>query len=126
MFFEEDRAEYARSGETQRLGKLPEGYETTRTAVLKEAAQRLNASEVEMDARLSAQEALVDQRLADLATAHSLIEGKRLLHWLQREDFKTGEGYLRRLLVRENKLVGVQADLRSFVLARILKSPTNA
>jgi hypothetical protein len=126
IFFEEDRAEYARSGETQRLGKLSEGYETARASVLKEAAQRLNVPETEMNARLTAQEELVETRLTDLATAHTLIEGKRLLHWLQREDFKTGEGYLRRLLIRENKLAGVQADLRSLVLERILKSHANA
>ncbi len=68
-------------------------------------------------------ENLIDSHLAQLETAHEIINGKRLSHWVRRDEFKTADDeYLRRLLVRENKLVGVQADLRWLVLERILKT----
>ncbi len=121
LFWDENRAAYASSGTTNQLEYLSTGFEPERSVVLLEAAQRLKEAETEVDIRLAAKEGLIEQQLAELPSAHKVIDGKRLLHWLQREDFGRGEEVLRRWLTREAKLAGVQADLRSLVLDRILK-----
>ena len=93
-----------------------------RPAVLRQLASKLGLDEATADARLSAKESLIEEHLTDLSNAHTVIDGKRLLHLFQKEDFGRGEDVLWRWLIDENKRTGVQADLRSLVLERILKT----
>lgn len=121
LFWDENRTAYTNSGITKRLEYLSLGFEPERTVVLQAAAQRLKETETAADIRLAAKEDLIEQQLIELTKAHTVIDGKRLLHWLQREDFGRGPEVLRRWLIREGKLAGVQADLCALVLDRILK-----
>lgn len=122
LLWEKNHATYAVSGVTQELESyFSLGFEPERAVILRAVAGRLKEAEAEIDRRLQVKEAEIEQQLGELAQAHSFIDGKRLLHWLQREDFGRGEDVLRRWLIREGKLAGVQADLKSLVLDRILK-----
>ena len=123
LFFEANLAEHQRTGVWGDIEYLSVGYEPQRETVLPETSLRLGCTESEADTRLAGKEGLIDSQLTQLETAHEIIDGKRLLHWVRRDLFKTADDdYLRRRLIRENKLAGVQADLRALVLERILKT----
>ncbi|MBL8208515.1 MAG: hypothetical protein JNM09_30070 [Blastocatellia bacterium] len=76
------------------------GHETGRDIVIQQAAKRLQCSKTEAERLILEKEQLLEKSLSQLETAHRVIDGKRLLHWVQREQFKTsgGDDYLRRLL----------------------------
>ncbi len=98
------------------------GYETNRDTVIQQAAKRLKCSESEAEGLILEKEQLLEKSLSQLETAHRVIDGKRLLHWIQREQFKTsgGDDYLRRLLTREAKAHNLPADIIHIVRERII------
>lgn len=120
LFYEENRAQYLASGVTKKLEYFSIGYDPLRLTVVQESARQLGCTDADAEARIAMKEQVLDQQLSQLETAHQVIDGKRLLHWVQREEFKTGEDYLRRLLVRENRHCGIHTDLTALVIDRIL------
>ncbi|HEX4949953.1 MAG TPA: DUF4435 domain-containing protein [Blastocatellia bacterium] len=98
------------------------GYDTDRELIIRQAANRLQCSEAETEKLILEKEQLIEAALAQLATAHRVIDGKRLLHWIQREQFKTsgGDDYLRRLLTREIQLHSLPEDIVHIVRERII------
>jgi hypothetical protein len=54
--------------------------------------------------------------------AHQVIDGKRILHWVNNDHFITGRDYLFRLLTDRAKLHGLPTDVVKIVQDRILSS----
>ncbi|MBS1809242.1 MAG: DUF4435 domain-containing protein [Acidobacteria bacterium] len=98
------------------------GHDTDRDIVIQQAAKRLQCTKAEAERLIQEKEQLLDPLLSQLATAHRVIDGKRLLHLIQREQFKTsgGDDYLRRLLTREIQIQGLPADVVHLIRDRII------
>lgn len=98
------------------------GHDTDRDIVIQQAAKRLQCTKAEAERLIQEKEHLLDPLLSQLATAHRVIDGKRLLHLIQREQFKTsgGDDYLRRLLTREIQIQGLPADVVHIIRDRII------
>ncbi len=98
------------------------GYETNRDTVIQQAAKRLQCSEEKAEELILEKEQLLETSLSQLATAHRVIDGKRLLRRIQREQFKTsgGDDYLRRLLTRETQIHSLPADIVHIIQERII------
>ncbi len=97
------------------------GHETNRDIVIKRAAVRLQCSEIEADKGITQKEQLLESYLGQLETAHQVIDGKRLLHWIHIEQYKTGkEDFFRRRLMREAKIHGLPADIVHIIQERII------
>ena len=65
---------------------------------------------------------IVDQHLVNLDSAHQIIDGKRILHWIYRDLFLTEYDYLFRLLTKEIKSHSLPDDIVKIVQDRILGS----
>ena len=102
------------------------GHETNREIVIKRAAVRLNCSEIEAEERVTQKEQILESYLAQLETAHQIIDGKRLLHWIHIEQYKTGkEDFFRRRLMNEAKVHGLPADVVDIIREKIIRRSNN-
>lgn len=107
----------------QEISYWPEGHEIEpREVLIEKAAKDFGCSLAEAEALIAEKENLIAAKLTDLKTAHTVISGKRLFHWGQRElGFKTlDKDHVRRMLVRGVKLTGLPDDVKAIVLDRIL------
>jgi hypothetical protein len=121
-YFDENRIQYQSSGQTARLEYFSVGHHHDRRIVIQQAAKQLQCDERECEKRIAEREEIIDQRLATLSLAHQVIDGKRILHWVNNDLFVTGRDYLFRLLTDRAKLRGLHPDIIKIVLDRILSS----
>lgn len=101
----------------------PEGFDTEpREMLVEKVAKDFGCSLAEAETLVAEKENLITAKLTDLKTAHTVISGKRLFHWGQRELGFTGlsKDHIRRMLVRGVKLTGLPDDVRAIVVDRIL------
>ena len=124
VFYETNQALYRSAGVTARLEYFSAGHETDRQIVIQRAAKRLQCDEAEAELRIAEKDQEVDRRLTDLSNAHQVIDGKRILHYINQEYFKTDVGRLFRLLTDKAKSHGLPADVIYIVRDRILISAT--
>ncbi len=106
-----------------RVNYWPVGYAmNSRELLIHKAAQDLGRVETEVETLIAKKEILLDAKLKNLETAHTVTSGKRLMHWVHREfGFdKLDKEYFHRLLVRAVKLTGIPDDVKEIVLNRIL------
>lgn len=106
-----------------RVNYWPVGYAmNSRELLIRKAAQDLGLAETEVEELVVEKEKLLDEKLKNLETAHTVTSGKRLLHWVHREfGFdKLDKEYFHRLLIRAVKLTGIPDDVKEIVLNRIL------
>ena len=120
VFSEKNKSQLSATGVTARLEYFPVGHLPDRQLVITQAAKQLQCSEVAAEEFILPKEELIEQTLSQLETAHRVTDGKRLLHWIQREQFKTGEDYFRRRLTREAKTHNLPADIVHIVRERII------
>ncbi|SRR6266498_1295401 len=80
LHFDENKAQYQSSGQTAKLEYFTIGFPHDRHIVIEQAAKQLNCNEDDFEKRLAEREEIVDQHLADLTSAHQVVDGKRLLH----------------------------------------------
>lgn len=107
----------------EEISYWPEGHEIEpRETLIEKAAKDFGCSPAEAETLVAEKENLIAAKLTDLQTAHTVISGKRLFHWGQRElGFKTlDKDHVRRMLVRGVKLTGLPDDVKAIVLDRIL------
>jgi Protein of unknown function (DUF4435) len=121
-YFDENRTQYQSSGQTARLEYFSIGHHHDRQLVLKQAAKHLKCSEDDCEKRIAEREEIIDQHLAKLDLAHQVIDGKRILHWVNRDLFITGHDYLFRLLTDRAKSRSLPDDIIKIVQDRILGS----
>ncbi len=125
VFYETNLALYRSAGVTAKLEYFSAGHETDRQIVIRRAAKRLQCDEAEAELRIAEKEREVDRFLTDLINAHQVIDGKRILHCINQEYFKTDAGRLFRLLTDKTKSHGLPADVAYIVRDRILISATS-
>ena len=121
-YFDENRFQYQSSGQTARLEYFTIGHHHDRQIVIKQAAKQLKCSDDDCEKRIAEREAIIDRHLADLNLAHQVIDGKRILHWVNRDLFITGHDYLFRLLTDRAKSHSLPDDIVKIVQNRILGS----
>jgi hypothetical protein len=120
LYFDENKAEYQSTGQTARLEYFSLGHHHDRNIVIKQAAKQLKCGEGDCEKRLAEREEIVDRHLVDLNSAHQIVDGKRILHWIDHHHFTTGRDYLFRLLTKEVKLYNLPDDIVTIVRDRIL------
>lgn len=104
----------------------PDGYDIEpREMLIEKAAKDFGSSIAEAEKLVTEKENVIDLKMSDLETAHSVISGKRLFHWGHRElGFKKlDQDHFRRMLVRGVQLTGIPEDIKAIVLDRILDGP---
>ena len=92
------------------------------------AATKLGCSEIEAEQRIAAKEALLEPMMASLEQAHCGIKGKHLLHHLHALYAARVPGvggappkdYLKSLLVRTVKRLGLHEDIKIIIEQRVL------
>jgi hypothetical protein len=124
VFYETNQAVYRSAGVTARLQYFSIGHETDRQIVIQRAAKRLQCEKAQAELRISEKEKEVDRYLTDLGTAYQVIDGKRILHRINQEFFKTDAGRIFRFLTDKAKSHGLPADVVYIVRDRILISAT--
>lgn len=124
VFYETNQALYRSAGVTARLEYFSTGHETDRQIVIQRAAKRLQCDETEAELRIAEKELEVERYLTDLTNAHQVIDGKRILHCINQEFFKTDAGRLFRFLTDKAKSHGLPGDVVYIVRDRILISAT--
>jgi hypothetical protein len=124
VFYETNLALYRSAGVTARLEYFSTGHETDRQIVIQRATKRLQCDEAEAELQIAEKEQEVDRYLTDLSNAHQVIDGKRILHRINQEFFKTDVGRLFRFLTDKAKSHGLPADVVHIVRDRILISAT--
>ncbi len=120
IFDEKNKSEVRATGITARLEYFAVGHFLDRQLVTAQAAKQLKCSEVEAEELMLTKEELIEQALSQLETAHRVTDGKRLLHWIQKEQFNKGEDYFRRRLTREAKTHSLPADIVHIIRERII------
>jgi Protein of unknown function (DUF4435) len=121
-YFHENRIQYQSSGQTARLEYLTIGHHHDRHIVVKQAAKQLKCDENDCEKRIAEKEEIIERCLTNLNLAHQVIDGKRILHWVNNDHFITGRDYLFRLLTDRAKLHGLPTDVVKIVQDRILSS----
>jgi Protein of unknown function (DUF4435) len=121
VFFDKNKAQQQATGETAKLEYFTTGHALERHIVMQQAVIEMQCSEADAETLITEKEQFIESRLSQLATAHQVIDGKRLLHWVQREQFKTGEDYFRRRLMREAKTQGLPADIVDIIQEKIIR-----
>ena len=121
VFSDKNKAQQQATGETAKLEYFSPGHALERAKVIQKTADKMQCSEAEAENLIAEKEQITESHFAQLETAHQVIDGKRLLHWVQREQFKVGEGYFRRRLTREAKIYSLPSDLAHIVQERILE-----
>jgi hypothetical protein len=122
LYFDENKAQHQSIGQTARLEYFSIGHNHDRHIVKDRAAKQLKCNEEDCEKRLVEREEIVDRYLADLTSAHQVIDGKRILHWIEQLHFKTGRDYLFRLLTDRVRLHSLPDDIVKIVQDRILGS----
>jgi hypothetical protein len=121
-YFDENRIQYQSSGQTAKLEYFPIGYHHDRQIVIQQAAKQLQCGEEECEKRIAEREEIIGRHLISLSLAHQVIDGKRILHWVNHDLFITGRDYLFRLLTDRARLRGLPDDIVKIVQDRILSS----
>jgi hypothetical protein len=121
-YFDENRIQYQSSGQTAKLEYFPVGHHHDRQIVIQQAAKQLQCGEDDCDRRITEREEIIDRYLTSLGLAHQVIDGKRILHWVDHYHFKTSRDYLFRLLTERAGLRGLPDDIVKIVQDRILNS----
>jgi len=121
-YFDENKAQYQSSGQTAKLEYLSVGHHHDRQVVIQQAAKQLKCSEDECERRIAEREEIINRHLANLNLSHQVIDGKRILHWINHDLFITGRDYLFRLLSDRAKLHDLPDDVVKIVKDRILSS----
>jgi hypothetical protein len=121
-YFDENRAQYQISGQTAKLEYFSIGHHHERHIVIKQAARQLKCDEGDCEKRIAEREEIIEQNLTDLLSAHQVIDGKRILHWVNNDHFTTGRDYLFRLLTDRARLRGLPDDIVRIIQDRILGS----
>src|SRR5215813_2655024 len=85
----------------------------------------LKCGKDDCEKRLAEREEIVDRHLSNLNSAHQVVDGKRILHWIEHHHFKTSRDYLFRLLTKEIRLHSLPDDIVVIVRDRILSSARN-
>ena len=124
VFYETNQTRYRSAGVTAKLEYFSTGHETDRQIVIQRATKRLQCDEAEAELQIAEKEQEVDRYLTDLSNAHQVIDGKRILHCINQEFFKTDTGRLFRLLTDRSKSHRLPADVVYIVQDRILISAT--
>lgn len=122
LYFNENKAHYQSSGQTAKLEYFKVGHHHDRNIVIEQAAKQLKCNEGDCEKLIAEREEIVDQHLADLNSAHQIVDGKRILHWIHRNLFKTDYEYLFRLLTKEIRSHSLPGDIVIIVQDRILSS----
>lgn len=121
-YFGENRIQYQSSGQTARLEYFSVGHHHDRQIVIQQAAKQLQCGEDECERRIAEREEIINRYLTDLNLAHQVIDGKRILHWVNHDLFVTGRDYLFRLLTDRAVLRGLPDDVVNIVRDRIVGS----
>ncbi len=121
-YFDENRSQYQSSGQTARLEYFNLGHHHDRHIVIKQVAKQLKCSEDDCEKRIAEREEIIERRLVSLNSAHQVVDGKRILHWVNNDHFITGRDYLFRLLTKEIRLHSLPDDIVIIVQDRILGS----
>ena len=120
VFYDKNKAQQQATGETAKLEYFTIGHAVEREIIIHQAADEIQCSEDDAEKLIAEKEQIIESHLVQLETAHQVIDGKRLLHWVQREQYKTGgEDFFRRRLMREAK--NIPSDLTHIVQERILQ-----
>src|SRR5262245_17448355 len=122
LYFNENKAQYQSSGQTAKLEYFKVGHDHDRNIVIEQAAKQLKCNEDDCEKLIAEREEIVDRHLAGLNAAHQIVDGKRILHWIHRNLFKTDYDYLFRLLTKEIRLHSLPGDIIIIVRDRILGS----
>jgi hypothetical protein len=125
LYFEENKAQYQSSGQTARLEYFTIGHPHDRHIVIEQAAKQLKCGKDDCEKRLAEREEIVDRYLANLNSAHQVVDGKRILHWIHHHHFRTGRDYLFRLLTDRVMSHSLPDDIVIIVRDRILSSAIN-
>lgn len=120
LYFNENKAQYQSSGQTERLEYFKEGHDRDRHIVIEHAAKQLKCDKDDCEKRVAEREGIIEQYLTNLNSAHQIIDGKRILHWVNNDHFKTGREYLFRLLTKEVRSHNLPDDIVTIVRHRIL------
>ena len=121
VFSDKNKAQEQATGETAKLEYFTTGHALERHIVIQQAAIEMQCAEADAETLIAEKEQFIESRLTQLAIAHQVIDGKRLLHWVQREQYKTGgEDFFRRRLMREAKIQGLPADIIDIIRERII------
>lgn len=121
-YFDENRIQYQSSGQTAKLEYFTIGHHHDRHIVIKQAAKQLKCDEGDCEKRIAEREEIIERYLVSLNSAHQVIDGKRILHWVNNDHFITGRDYLFRLLTDRIRLRGLPNDIAIIVQDRILGS----
>ena len=120
VFSDKNKAQQQATGETAKLEYF-KTHALERHIVIKQAAIKIQCEESDTEALIAEKERFIESRLTQLSTAHQVIDGKRLLHWINIEKYKTGnEDFFRRRLIREAKIHGLPADIVDIIHERII------
>lgn len=121
VFSDKNKAQQQATGETAKLEYFTTGHALERHIVIQQAAIEMQCAEADAETLIAEKEQFIESRLTQLATAHQVIDGKRLLHWVQREQYKTGgEDFFRRRLMREAKIQGLPTNIIDIVREKII------
>jgi hypothetical protein len=101
---------------------LTVGHPHDRYIVIEQVAKQLKCGKEDCEERLTEREESVDRYLANLNAAHQVVDGKRILHWINRDLFTTSHDYLFRLLTDRAKSHSLPDDIVIVVRDRILGS----
>src|SRR5215510_8511271 len=122
LYYDENKTQHQSSGQTAKLKYFKVGHDRDRHIVIEQAAKQLKCDKEDCEKRIAEREKIVDQHLVNLDSAHQIIDGKRILHWIHRDLFQTEYDYLFRLLTNEVRLHSLPSDVVKIVKHRILGS----
>ena len=122
LYYDENKTQRQSSGQTAKLKYFKVGHDRDRHIVIEQAAKQLKCDKEDCEKRIAEREKIVDQHLVNLDSAHQIIDGKRILHWIRRDLFQTEYDYLFRLLTNEVRLHSLPSDVVKIVKHRILGS----
>ncbi|SRR6266545_2396822 len=120
LYSNENKAQYQSSGQTARLEYLSIGHSHDRRIVIEQVAKQLKCNEEDCEKRLAEREEIIERYLTNLDSAHQVIDGKRILHWVNNDHFITGRDYLFRLLTDRVRSHSLPDDIVIIVRDRIL------
>jgi hypothetical protein len=121
-YFNENRFQYQSSGQTAKLEYFSVGHPHDRQIVVTQAAKQLQCDKDDCEKRIAEREVIIERYLVSLNSAHQVIDGKRILHWVNNDHFIIGRDYLFRFLADRAKLRGMHNDFVTIVRDRILGS----
>jgi uncharacterized protein DUF4435 len=122
LYYDENKTQYQSSGQTAKLEYFKIGHDRDRHIVINQAAKQLKCDKDNCEKRIAEREEIIDQHFVNLDSAHQIIDGKRILHWIHRDLFQTEYDYLFRLLTKEIKSHSLPDDIVKIVQDRILSS----